>query len=531
MLLAASSHDALVFLGLLTAITALIALAPVLRIPYPILLVLGGLGIGFIPGVPDVQLPPDLVLVVFLPPLLYYAAYSTSLRDFRRNARPITLLSIGLVLATVVAVAVVAHSAVGLPWSSAFVLGAIVSPTDPIAATSIAGRLGVPARIITVLEGESLVNDSTALIAYRTAVIAVVTGTFSLWSAGLHFFLDALAGIAIGIAVGWLVRQVRRRIDNPPVEIAISLLTAYVAYLPAEAAGVSAVLAAVTAGIYLGWYAPELTTPQTRLQTSPAWEILVFLLNAALFVLVGLQLPAILDELGGIADSTLLWYAVAVSAAVIVTRIVWVFPATYLPRLLSRRIRERDPYPPWQAPMLIAWTGMRGAVSLAAALALPLVTDAGDAFPGRQVIVYLTFAVILATLVIQGLSLPFVIRALGLEDDGIAEREETKARIHAAKAAIERLDELAEEDWVRDDTAERLRGLYAFRVTRFASRFDDEDDGAIEERSLAFQRLRRELLEAERQAVVDLRREGRINDDVMRRIEHDLDLEDARLDV
>ena len=255
------------------------------------------------------------------------------------------------------------------------------------------------------------------------------------------------------------------------------------------------------------------------------------MLNALLFTLVGLQLRPILDGLSGHLTGSLIRDAVIVCAAVIVTRLVWIYPAAYLPRFLFPRIRAHDPYPPWQYPTLLGWAGLRGAVSLAVALAIPLTTDAGDPFPDRQLVIYLAFCVILATLVLQGLTLPSLIRVLELEDDGLAAKEETKARIHAAEAALGRLDQLIEQDWVREDTAERMRGLYQFRRSRFAARFDDQDDGAIEQRSLDYQRLRRELLDAERDAVVSLRREGRINDEVMNRIQRDLDLEDARLDV
>jgi hypothetical protein len=255
------------------------------------------------------------------------------------------------------------------------------------------------------------------------------------------------------------------------------------------------------------------------------------MLNALLFGLVGLQLRTIVDSLAGRSAGSLVAYGVIVSATVIFTRIVWAYPAAYLPRLLFRRIRERDPYPPWQYLTLIGWAGLRGAVSLAAALAIPLVIEGGDPFPERALVIYLTFCVILATLVLQGLTLPSLIRVLHLEDDGLAAKEETKARIHAAEAALARLEELADEDWVRDDTAERLRGLYRFRQNRFAARFDDQDDGAIEQRSQDYQRLMRELIDAERRAVVDLRRQGRINDEVMNLVQRDLDLEDARLDV
>jgi CPA1 family monovalent cation:H+ antiporter len=478
-----SHGDELVLLALLVASAGLLVLAWRLRIPYPILLVVGGLGLGLAPGVPDLELPPELVLVAFLPPLLYGAAFFTPLRDLRANVRPISKLAIGLVLATTLAVAAVAHVAIGLDWAPAFVLGAVVAPTDPIAATSIADRLGLPRRVVSVVEGESLVNDGTALVVYRFAVAAVLTGSFSLWEAGLRFVLNAAGGIAIGIAVGFVVAAVRRRVDHPPTEITISLMTGYFAYLPAEVLGVSGVLAAVTVGIYLGWRTPVLTTVQTRLMGVATWEILTFVANAALFVLVGLQLPVVLDGLAGRSTGELLGYAALVSATVIATRVVLVFPFTYTSRWARLRARERSDSPPFRQTALIGWMGMRGAVSLAAALAIPLETDAGAAFPGRALIVFLAFSVILVTLVLQGLSLPLLIRVLRVDDDGLAEKEETKARIRAAEAALARLEELVDEDWVRDDTAERLRGLYGFRRARFSARFDGGDDGSIEERS------------------------------------------------
>ncbi len=527
-----SAHDSLILLAILGAGAALLALAPMLRVPYPILLVVGGLALGFVPGMPHVALRPDIVLVAILPPLLYSSAFFTSLRDLRRNIRPLSLLAVVLVFVTMLSVAAVCHAAIsGLSWPVCFVLGALVAPTDAVAANAIASRLGIPRRLATLIEGASLINDATALVAYRFAVAAVVTGSFSFWHATWHFVVDVVGGIAIGLAVGFVLRQIRRRMHHSPTEIAIALLSGYFAYLPAQAAGVSAVLAAVTVSVYVGWYTPELTDPETRLQGDAVWSIITFLLNALLFGLVGLQLRPILDSLSGRSTGTLIGDAAIVSAAVIGTRLLWIYPATYLPRFLSQRIRERDPYPPWQYPTLIGWTGLRGAVTLAAALALPLTTDAGDPFPQRDLLIYLAFCVIFATLVVQGLSLPLVIRLLDLEDDGSAAKEETKARIYAARAAVQRLDELVAEDWVRDDTAERMRGLYRFRETRFAARFDDGDDGAIEQRSQDYQRLRRELLDAERRAVVELRRQGKINDDIMNLVQRDLDLEDARLDV
>jgi monovalent cation/hydrogen antiporter len=530
--IAAERELDLVLLGVLAAVSLLLILAYHTRVPYPIMLVVGGALIGFLPGIPNVELKPELVLVLVLPPLLYAAAFFSSLRDLRDNLRPIGLLAIGLVIATTIGVAVVAHAVVeGMSWEAAFVLGAVVSPTDPVAASAIASRLGAPRRFVTIVEGESLINDSTALIAYKFAVAAAVSGSFSLAEAGGRFLLNAVVGIAIGLAVGWLVAQVRRAIDDAPTEIAISLVTPYFAYLPAEALGVSSVLAAVTTGIFLGWRSPQLITPSTRIQIYAVWEIVQFVLNAALFLLVGLQLPSVLDGISAVPTDSIVLYAVAVSAAVIVVRFLWVFPATYIPRFLSERLRTRDPYPPWQQPAILAWTGMRGAVSLAAALAIPQAIDSGAPFPQRDLIIFLTYAVIAATLILQGLTLPMAIKLLGVEDDGSIAQRESKARLLAARAAIERIDELRAEEWVREETADRVRAMYDFRIRRFSARFDDEDDGAIDARSYQYQRLVRELLEAQRAEIIRLRNQGKINDDIMHRIERDLDLEDTRLEV
>ena len=433
---------------MLAALAAMLVIAAVWRIPAALLFVAGGLVLGFVPGLPHFQLAPDLVLVAILPPLLYSAAFFTGLRDLKANLRPISLLSVGLVAVTTGAVGVLAHAVVpGLSWASAFTLGAIVSPTDALAATEIIRRVGAPRRIVAIIEGESLVNDGLALVLYKTAVAAAVAGTFSLWDASWHLLVNVVGGIAVGLAVGYGVRQVRRRVDDAPTEVAIALLSGYLAYLPASAIGVSGVLAAVTIGVYMGWYTPQLTTGITRISGNSFWEILTFIINALLFALVGLQLSGILDRLSGRTTWSLIGDAALVSGIVIVTRILWVPVFTYVPRMLFRTIREHDPYPPWQAPVVISWAGIRGAVSLAAALALP--TD----FPERDLIVFLTFAVILVTLVGQGLTLPWLIRLLHVEDDGGADREDAKARIKAAEAALVRLEELEAEGWVRDDTA------------------------------------------------------------------------------
>ena len=538
-----------IIVGLLVAVAALATLAARLKVPYPILLVIGGSLLGFVPGLPQVELDPELVFLLFLPPLLYVSALFTSWRDFRTNIRAISLLAVGLVLMTTIVVAAVTHFVVGLPWAAAFVLGAIVSPTDAIAATTIAQRLGVPRRIVTILEGESLVNDATGIVAYRVAVAAVVTGAFSIWEAGLQFVVGAVGGIAVGFAVGWLVVWARRHVsEDPSIQNIVSLLTPFVAYLAAEELPhgllerlhdlfglpadlhFSGVLAVVTTGLYLGRKSPRITSSGTRLQGFATWELITFLLNGLIFILIGLQLGSVVENLDAYTAGQLFLYAVLVSLTVILVRILWVFPATYLPRRLSRSIRERDPSPSWRSISVVAWTGMRGVISLAAALALPFQTVSGVPFPERDLVIFLTFCVILATLVVQGLSLPALIRALGLEDDRIGEKEETHGRIGVADAALERLEELKEEDWVREDTAERVQGMYNYRRNRFASRFDGDPDG-VEERSADFQRLMVELLIAQRQRLIMMRDDGSIGDEVMHRIERDLDLEESRLEV
>jgi Na+/H+ antiporter len=522
-------HLDLIIFGLLLAVTALAVAARWLDVPYPILLVLGGLVLGFVPGLPDIHLQPDLVLLIFLPPLLYGAAFFTSLRDLRANARAIALLAIPLVIATMVAVAVVAHYAIGLEWSVAFVLGAVVSPTDAVAPATVLRDLGAPRRVLAIIEGENLTNDWTALVLYRIAVGAVVSGSFSLWDAGLRFVFNGVAGLAIGLAVGFVVRHVRRRIDDPPTELAISLLTAYAAYLPAEEIGVSGVIAAVTVGIYLGWYTPELTTPTTRLQITSVWELLTFLVNAVLFLLVGLQLPTVLDQISGRSAGELAAWAALVSGVVVAVRLLWEFTVPQAVRLVDRRVGQLARRLDWRQRLIIGWAGMRGSVALAAALAIPFRTDSGSPFPDRDLLLFLTFTVIVVTLVVQGLTLKPLVRWLDVADDGAEEHEETKARLRAAEAALARLEELADEDWVREDTFERTRNLFDYRRRRFGARFDGGDGGDYEERSTDYRRLLRELLGAERDELLALRNEGYISDDVRRRVERDLDLEESRL--
>jgi Na+/H+ antiporter len=529
----ATEHIELVVFGLLVAVAALAVLARLVRVPYPILLVIGGLAIGFVPGFPEIELDPDLVLLVFLPPLLYAAAFFSNLRELRANAKPISLLAIGLVIVTTLAVAAAAHWAIGLPWPVAFVLGAIVSPTDAVAPATILRRLGVPRRVVTIVEGENLTNDWTALVTYKFAVAAVVTGSFSLIEAGPEFILTGIGGVAIGVAAGLAIAAVRKRLDDPPTEITISLLTPYAAYLPAEELGASGVIAAVTVGVVLGWRASELTSHTTRLQLFAVWEILQFLLNAVLFVLIGLQMHLAIDALEGRDTGELIGYAVLVSAVVIVVRIVWVAMLSVLSRGVRREIAGPQDGDDWKEVALVAWASMRGAVSLAAALAIPLQTDAGTPFPERDLILFLTFSVIIATLVLQGLAFPVVIRMLDLDDDTSDADEELAARIEIAYAALDRIESLADEGWALEDTIERVRALYDYRRRRFSSRLDDHtpDDGYdYEQRADLYRRVMTEVYEAQRSALRALRDKGEISDEVRRNVEHELDLEQARLE-
>jgi Na+/H+ antiporter len=522
-----SATISLLFGGLL-AIVVLATLATRLRQPYAILLVIGGLLLGFVPGLPTIELNPELVLVLFLPPLIYSSAWLTSWQQFRANLRPILQLALGLVLVTTFVIAVVAHFVAGLSWPVAFVLGAVVSPTDAVAASATARQFGLPRRIVTVIEGESMVNDATGLVLYRFAVAAVVTGSFSLWQAGLQFVLVSLGGLLVGLLIAWPVAWLHRHLDDAPIEITITLLTPYAAYLVADALQVSGVLAVLAAGLYLSRQSSRFFSSNTRLQANAVWNVLVFLLNGLLFLLIGLQLRSILAAIAGHSPLTLLWQALLIGLVVIAVRLAWVFPAASLPRLLSARLRACDPYPGWRHVAIVAWVGMRGGLSLAAALALPLTLANGVAFPQRDVVIFLTFAVILLTLVGQGLSLGPLIRLLGVQRDSSLEQEHALAHLAAARAALSRLDDLAGEEQMPQDALARLRRHYADKLQTLKSAMDGTGHERFDGHEPTQQQLRREVLDAERAAVISLRNRGRIDDETLRLVERELDLEEQR---
>ena len=524
-------HQAEIIVLLLTSVAVLAVLAHKIALPYPIVLVLGGLALGFVPRLPAVNLNPDVVFYFILPALIYPAALFTSWRDFRRNLRSILLLAIGLVLATMLVVAWIAHSIVpALPWAAAFALGAIVSPPDAVAATAIIRRLGVPHRIQVILEGESLVNDATALVALQFAIAAIVTGsTFSPGYAAARFVWAAVGGIGIGLLVGLVMRWVQSHLDNPPIQITFSLLTPFIAYLPAEQVRASGVLATVTVGIFLGWHSPLMITARTRLQVYAFWETITFLLNGLVFIVIGLQLPRILHVWNHQSLTGAFLSATVICITVIVVRFAWVIPGTYLARLFGGKRQVRDPTPSWQHVAIVGWAGMRGVVSLAAAFALPLALPSGQLFPGRDYILFVAFSVILVTLVVQGLTLPVLIRKLGVPPDAETDEEERLARLEANKAALKWIEEARANGKFSPDAANRLHAEYDERIEQLELCADNPDQCRGEIATPQYQRLQHQALRVERKTIIHLRNERVINDDALRRIQRDLDLAEARL--
>lgn len=521
--------QAVEILILLLALTAGLALlANRVRIPYPTLLVLAGLALSLVPRLPAVQLNPDLVLIFFLPPIVYQAALVTSWRDFQQNLRPILLLGVGLVIFTTLLVGCVAHALVpGLPWAAAFALGAIVSPSDTAGAIAVLQQLPIPRRIVTVLEDESLINDATGLILYKFAVIAVSTGVFSFWQASTHFVWTAVGGVLTGFLIGRGVLAIHRRLDNPSVQATLSLLTPFTAFALADAAAASGVIAVAAAGLTVGWNSAVAVNARARMTALTMWEMIVFVLNGCAFILIGLQLPQVMHGLASLPRAEIWQAATAVCAAVIFGRVLWVFPAAYLPRKLSARVRRRDPLPPLNYISLVAWTGMRGIVSLAAAFALPFTAADGSPFPYRALILFLTFAVILATLVLQGFSLPFVVRALGLTSTGHSD-DETTGWTQATEAALARLAEIEKDGRAAPAAISRLRTALEEQLALCEDHRRTSSAGA---KSLFTEltQIERQLLQAQRQAIVRLRNEGGLTHEAARKILRELDLNEITL--
>jgi monovalent cation/hydrogen antiporter len=519
-----------ILLLLLAVLVAVAVLARRLNIAPSILLVAAGVVLALIPGLPRIELAPELVLLVLLPPLIYSAGVSMSWRELRFNLRPITLLAVGCVVFTTCAVAAAAHFLLGLPWTVGFLLGAIVSPPDVVAPLAIARQLGLPRRILVVLEGEGLVNDATALILYRFAVAAVATGAFSFGQAAATFCLIVVGEIAYGILVGWAMLRLRQWARDARVEITLSLMTPYLAYWVPEHLGGSGVLATVAAGLYVSWNGPLMITSATRLQGIFFWDLIIYLIEGVIFLLMGLQARTLIERLTEASLREVLLATVVTALIVVAARYIWVFPATYLPRWLIPSLARRDPAPPWQWPFAIAFTGIRGVVSLAAALAIPLTLANGQPFPHRDLILFTTFGIIIFTVVGLGLLLPAVLRWLGVAAHASEERRREQATELATRRDVidlvrARLDQLSTACNLSAEVTEQLRTRYDQRLQELLDRAAAETEAAkgIEAR-LA-------LIGAEREILHQLLREGRITDETRRRLERELDLEEAYLSM
>ncbi|HEU4398600.1 MAG TPA: Na+/H+ antiporter [Actinomycetota bacterium] len=514
-------------IGMLAAIAVVVTLAGRSRVPEPVLLVAAGLAVALVPGLPEVELDPELTLALFLPPLLYWAALHTNLRELRRDLRPISMLAVGLVVVTTGAVAVLAHAVLGLPWAVAAVLGAIVAPPDPVAAVAVAGRIGMPRRIVTVLEGEGLLNDATALVVYRMAVATAVSGAFSAGDAAVELVVSAVGGTLVGLAVAWAGSRVLQRVEEAAVENTIKLLLPYVAWLAAERLHASGVLAVLACGLLMSrnWGA---ISSAARLQARQLWDWLVFVLEGLSFVLVGLQLRTVIEGIEGRSAAELVWAALLLNLLVVAVRLAWVYPASWLPRALSARLRERDPFPGWAPTTVVGWAGMRGVVSLALALAVPAEVAGGGPFPERDLVVFLAFSVIVVTLVGQGLTLPLLVTRLGVvaPDEGPA-ADGARALARLSEVALARLDAIdPEAQQVAPALLDRLRERYRARLAHLDQQLDTgRGDGGN-----AYAEVVSELLQAQREELRRLREQGDVTAEVARRLYHDLDVEETRLE-
>ena len=516
-------------LALLIAVAALVTIARGIGIAYPIFLVIGGLVLGLVPGIPRIDIDPNVIFLIVLPPLLYIAAYFTPVRNLRANLGTISSLAVALVFATALTVAMVARVLIpGLPWSVAIALGAIVAPPDAIAATAIASRLGLPRQIVTILEGESLLNDATALTIYGIALATAAGSAFSPATAVTTFAGALLGGAAIGLVIGWVIAQIRMRTEDTPVEMTISLLTPYAAYLPAERLDVSGVIAAVAAGLYLGHRGSRIMGADARLTGRAVWETITFLLNGFVFIVMGLEIPVLLRALTPSLAIRLVGFGVVISATLVVVRALFIFGTVFLPQVV--RARQDLPWP-LACSLVLSWAGMRGVVSLAAALALPFTLPAGASLPAREALIIVTLTVIVFTLLGQGLSLPWLIRRLGLRGDPGLRVEEASARQRLLDAAARRLDELYPVWPGHRPLLDQLRDTYRHRSEHIERQRDPSASDGDDRELIEHREIRRTVIDSEREALMRLRAEGEISDEVLRDLERELDLEERRMDA
>ena len=494
------------------------------RFPYTIALIVGGGALGFVPQLPEVTFDPQALLVIVLPPILYQGALLTSWRDFKASSRSIGLLAIGLVIATTLIVGAALKWLIPeVPWAAAFAFGAIVSPTDAVATTAILSQLNLNRRMTSVLQGESLVNDASGLVTYKFAVAAVLTGAFSLLDASLDLVFVGIGGVALGVLMAYFFVFIHRRLGDTFIEVLLTLAVPYLVYLVAESFKVSGVLAVLAAGIVRGRYSPEIVSAEMRVIARSVWNMLVFLLNSLVFVLMGMQLSGILGRLSGYSALDLFYYGVLVSVVTIAIRFAWIYPASYLSRLLGRG-RDKEPPQPEAELFIMSWCGMRGIVSLSAALALPVTLGDSSGFPYRDLIIYLTFFVISVTLVLQGLTLAPLIRKLGVGIDWSTREEESRAKFALTRAALAAIDDAAHKGGVASHVAERIRAEFAEKVASGAAPGTESDHGIDPARL-----LRTAAIHAERRELIRIWRENQISDDVLHRLEEDLDYQESRL--
>ena len=538
-------NDFKIVVFIMAILISLTAIVNKRKLPFPVILVFAGLIIGFIPQLPNLALDPDVVFVIMLPPLLYDAASKTSWLEFKTSIRPISALAITLVFFTTVAVAVTAHYLIpGFSWPLAFVLGAVVSPPDAVAASGIIKGLGLNKKVITILEGESLVNDASALIAYRYAVVAVTTGSFVFWQAGLQFLLVSSVGILIGFTTGFLFVHAHKKIENNPlVETSLTLLAPFVAYLAAEQFHMSGVLAVVTAGLVISRKSPEIFASQARMRTRVVWDTIIFLLNGFIFILIGLQLPSIIKDLGRYPFSTILGYGLVISLVTIIVRIIWVFGGTYWLSFFQKNKKQElasgiysDSKNTWKNVMVVAWTGTRGVISLAAALALPLVLDDGTAFPKRSSIIFLAFVVIFITLVVQGLTLPFLVRWLKIIPEDNTDEEERELQLYLASSTLHYIEN---EFPVQGDNKliQQLKNKYEQQIRKLnkeiqlhkRAKYFNYEVKPPEPDNLLSAKL--EISKFQRELLIKLHKDGDFSDTAIKHIEREMDIDELKLNT
>jgi Na+/H+ antiporter len=524
----------LIVISLLFVVSMLTMLSEKLRISYPIFLVIAGLLISFIPGIPHITLEPDWVFLLFLPPLLYFAAWNTSWKDFWQYKRPIGLLAIGLVVFTATAVAYLSNAMIpDFTLAMGFVLGGIISPPDAVAATSVLQGLKIPKRVVAILEGESLVNDASSLIVFRVALATLLTGQFVFWKAGADFFIVSIMGVIIGLVIAHVLYLVHRFFPTTSsIDTALTLIAPYLMYIAAEHFHYSGVLATVSGGLFLSYRSNEILSYNSRMQSQYVWETVVFLLNGIVFILIGLQLPDIVQGLGQSSIAEAVTYAVVISLVTILIRLIWVFPSTYLPRMLSRTIRESEKEPAWQTIFIVGWSGMRGVVSLASGLAVPLtLTNSTTAFPQRDLILFITFVVILFTLVLQGLSLPYLIKWLKITDDGGNEEEqEIAVRLRLATASLGHMQSVYGEEVQVIDAFSRLKERYERMIANANNKQAAKENKVSKADFLPkYRKMLVEIIYVKRDELQKLRRERVYSDEILRARERELDFEEARL--